>query len=196
MRVTVYGLWHLGCVTAACLAAAGYEVVGLDTDESIVTGLRAGRPPLFEPGLEALLTEGVNAGRLTFTTDAAAALARADVLWVTFDTPVNEDDEADVTFVRSQMEHVVDALRPNTLVLISSQVPVGFTGALERDWRERGLRFAYSPENLRLGRAIEVFRHPERIIVGLRDAAARETLQALFSPFCSVSNGCRSSRPR
>jgi len=184
MRVTVYGLWHLGCVTAACLAAAGYEVVGLDTDESIVTGLRAGRPPLFEPGLEALLTEGVNAGRLTFTTDAAAALARADVLWVTFDTPVNEDDEADVTFVRSQMEHVVDALRPNTLVLISSQVPVGFTGALERDWRERGLRFAYSPENLRLGRAIEVFRHPERIIVGLRDAAARETLQALFSPFC------------
>lgn len=186
MQICVYGLWHLGCVTAACLAAAGNQVVGLDRDEELVAGLREGRPPLFEPGLEELVAEGVRAGRLSFTADAAEALRDADVLWVTFDTPVNERDEADVAFVRERLEQMAGALRPGTLVLISSQVPVGFTGALERDWAGRGLLFAYSPENLRLGKAIEVFRHPERVVIGTRGEGGRDTLRALFAPFCET----------
>jgi UDPglucose 6-dehydrogenase len=184
MRVVVYGLWHLGCVTAACLAEAGYHVVGLDPDEPVVRDLRAGRPPLHEPGLADLLAAGTAAGRLSFTTSAAEALADADVLWVAFDTPVNEEDEADVGFVRQRLEAVASSLRPGTLVLISSQVPVGFTGRLEADWRGRGLHYAYSPENLRLGKALDTFRGPERVIVGVRDAADRPWLAALFAPFC------------
>lgn len=184
MRVAVYGLWHLGCVTAACLAAVGHQVIGLDTDEATISRLRASQPPLFEPGLEELIADGVSAGRLTFTTDPNAALASAEVMWVTFDTPVNEYDEADVGFVREQLQRVVDAIRPGTLVLISSQVPVGFTSALERDWHARDLHFAYSPENLRLGKAIESFRRPERVIAGVRNQHAREKVQALFAPFC------------
>jgi UDPglucose 6-dehydrogenase len=183
MNVAVYGLWHLGCVTAGCVAAAGNRVVGLDA-EALVADLRRGRAPLHEPGLDELLAAEVGAGRLSFTTDPAEALAGADVLWVTFDTPVNDRDEADVAFVRGRLEAVVAHLRPGTLVLLSSQVPVGFTAALERDWQGRGLRYACSPENLRLGKAIEVFRHPERVIVGLRDPADRPRLEALFGPFC------------
>jgi UDPglucose 6-dehydrogenase len=184
MRVAVYGLWHLGCVTAACLASAGNQVVGLDSDEQVVGKLERGQPPLHEPGLADLIAAGLPSGRLSFTSDPAAALRGADVLWVAFDTPVNDQDEADVAFVRARLEAIADNIGPGTLVLISSQVPVGFTRALERAWRARGLRYAYSPENLRLGKAIEAFQRPERVIVGLRDDADRPLLAALFAPFC------------
>lgn len=184
MRVAVYGLWHLGCVTAACCAAGGHDVVGLDLDEPVVNDLKRGTPPLHEPGLAELIADEAAAGRLSFTTDPRAALKDADVLWVAFDTPVNERDEADVGFVRARLEAIADALRPGTLVLISSQVPAGFTGALARDWQTRRLRYACSPENLRLGKAIECFRKPERVIVGLRDPADRALLTELFAPFC------------
>jgi UDPglucose 6-dehydrogenase len=185
MRVAVLGLWHLGCVTAACLAEAGFSVVGLDPDDRTVADLRQGRPPLHEPGLDQLTATGLAAGNLSFTTDPESALAAADVLWVTFDTPVNDRDEADVAFVRSRLESVAPHLRPGTLVLISSQVPVGFTRSLELDWRGRGLRFAVSPENLRLGKALEVFRRPERVVIGVRSEDDRALLGELFGPFCS-----------
>jgi UDPglucose 6-dehydrogenase len=184
MRVVVYGLWHLGCVTAACLAEAGFRVVGLDPDEVVVRDLQEGRPPLHEPGLAELTAAGLASGRLSFTTSPAEALPDADVLWVALDTPVNEQDEADVAFVRDRLEAIAPALRPGTLVVISSQVPAGFTRRLEADWHDRGLHYAYSPENLRLGKALEVFRHPERVIVGVRDSGERPRLTELFGPFC------------
>lgn len=184
MNVVVYGLWHLGCVTAACLAEAGFRVTGLDRDEKVVRDLQGGRPPLHEPGMAELLAAQVEAGRLSYTSDPAAALAGADVLWVTFDTPVNDQDEADVEFVRQQLGAAVDAIAPGTLVLVSSQVPVGFTASLEREWAGRGIRFAVAPENLRLGKALECFRRPERVIVGRRDAADEPRLAKLFAPFC------------
>jgi UDPglucose 6-dehydrogenase len=184
MRVAVYGLWHLGCVTAACLAEGGHDVIGLDLDTVTVAGLEAGRPPLHEPGLAELLHAGCAAGRLAFTASPAEALRDAEVLWVTFDTPVDDHDEADVGFVRARLEQVADAIRPGTLVLISSQVPVGFTRRLERTWQGRGLRFACSPENLRLGKALDSFRRPERVIVGVRHAADQPQVAELFAPFC------------
>jgi UDPglucose 6-dehydrogenase len=183
MKTVVYGLWHLGCVTAACLANAGGQVVGLDGDEDVVRGLGAGRPPLDEPGLADRIAGGLRGGRLSFTTDADAALRDASVLWVAFDTPVNERDEADVAWVRGRLDAIADVIRPGTLVLVSSQVPVGFTAALERDWRPRGLRYAYSPENLRLGQALQGFDRPERIVVGVRDPVDLDLLAGLFRPF-------------
>src|SRR5688572_7610373 len=190
MRVVVYGLWHLGCVTAACLADAGNEVVGLDLDGPLVDGLNAGKPPLDEPGLPELIETGRRLGRLSFSTDAAEALHGAGVLWVTFDTPVDENDVADVAFVRNRLEQIKEAVRPGTLVLISSQVPVGFTRSLANDWAGRGVRFGISPENLRLGKAIEVFRTPERVIVGLSDPEKdRDLVTRLFLPFGPPGSG-------
>lgn len=184
MRVVVYGLWHLGCVTAACLARAGHPVAGIDPDAQVLADLRRGQPPLHEPSLPELIAAGLAGGRLSFPADPIVALADADVLWVCFDTPVNEQDEADVAFVRTRLEEVRPHLKPGTLVLISSQVPVGFTRALARDWSDAGLRFAYSPENLRLGKAIDVFCNPERVVLGIEDGHERERLTELFSPFC------------
>ncbi len=183
MRVVTYGLWHLGCVTAACLAEAGNDVVGLDLDDAVVADLLQDRPPLHEPGLTALIATGRSAGKLAFSTQPDA-VRDADVVWVTFDTPVNERDEADVGFVRARLDAIAPMLQRGTLVLISSQVPVGFTRQLEVEWHDKGLHFAYSPENLRLGKAVDVFRKPERIILGARDASTRARLAELFAPFC------------
>jgi UDPglucose 6-dehydrogenase len=183
VTVAVFGLWHLGSVTAACLAAAGHRVVGLDLDGDVVRGLRDGHAPLHEPGLDDLIAEGLASGALSFTDDPATALAGADVVWVTFDTPVDEDDRADVDWVREQLDRIADHLAPGALVLLSAQLPAGFGRALADRWADRGVSVACSPENLRLGKAIEVFRNPERVVVGLDRAEDRERVQALLAPF-------------
>jgi UDPglucose 6-dehydrogenase len=174
--VCVHGLWHLGTVTAACLAAAGHRVIGL-SDVATASRLRMGTPPVAEPGLEALLRE--HAHRLQVTADASAARA-ADVLWVTYDTPVDDDDRADVDFVLAQIERVLPHLRDGALVLVSSQLPVGSIAKLEA--KAPHLQFACSPENLRLGKAIEAFMHPDRVVVGIRDERAKATIGELLAP--------------
>lgn len=183
MNVVVLGLWHLGCVTAAC-CAEHFAVTGLDFDSVLVGGLNDARAPLFEPGLDDLIRRGLDAGRLRFAPGAdATALGAADVLWVCYDTPVDENDVADVGSVLDRLDACLPALRPGAVVLISSQVPAGTCAKLEG--RHPGVSFAYSPENLRLGKALEIFRHPERIVAGTRTPAARVALEPLFAPFCS-----------
>lgn len=183
-RICVFGLWHLGSVTAACLASRGFPVVGLDLDTDRITRLSAGQPPVAEPGLAELIERESAEGRLSFTDDARAALAESDILWVTFDTPVDDDDHADPDWVRQQLQTVRRYVQAGTLILVSSQVPVGFTAALERDWQrgEPSLQFACSPENLRLGQAIDVFLRPDRIVVGVGRTADRPRLERLFEP--------------
>ena len=179
MKIAVIGLWHLGCVTAAC-CAEHFEVVGLDFDEETIAKLREGKAPLSEPGLDVLIHAGMDSGKLQFTTDAARC-ADADVLWVCADTPVNEDDEADVDLVLNLIRRCVPFLKTGSIVLISSQMPAGTCRKLEAEFPR--VSFACSPENLRLGRALEIFRNPDRIIAGVRDEIARKRLSLLFEAF-------------
>jgi UDPglucose 6-dehydrogenase len=186
MKVCVHGLWHLGTVTAACLARAGHDVTGLDDDGDAVRALTDGVPPIFEPGLEDLVKAGLSDGSLRFTADPAVALRDADVLWVAFDTPVDQNDRADVSFVERRVEAVFRYLEPGALVLVSSQLPVGATARLEESFRRefpgRDVSFACSPENLRLGQAIEVFSAPDRLVVGVRSETARPRAAELLHP--------------
>jgi UDPglucose 6-dehydrogenase len=184
MKVAVVGLWHLGCVTAAC-CARHFEVTGLDFEDANVARLKTGKAPLFEPGLDDLLQAGLAGGRLQFTADAAAACARADILWVTFDTPVDDDDRADIDFVLARVRTCVPLLPQGALVLLSSQLPVGTCQRLEQEFGAQGYRFACSPENLRLGKAIDVFTKADRVIAGYRDERAKSQLAELFAPFTS-----------
>lgn len=186
MKVCVQGLWHLGSVTAACLASVGHDVVGLDADQKTIEGLKLGKAPLFEPGLDDLLQAGIAKGHLSFTAVIADAAAGAEVLWVAFDTPVDDDDKADVEFVLNQIKGILPILADGVVVLVSSQMPVGSIRKLETFVREnlpnKQLSFACSPENLRLGKALDVFLKPDRIVVGVRTADAKSKLEKMLLP--------------
>lgn len=184
LKVCVVGLWHLGTVTAACLAEMGHEVAALDVDVERVQRLAQGIPPLFEPGLEALVRSGLARGTLRVTTDAAAAVPDADVVWITIDTPVDEEDRADVEAVVRATAQLFPLLRDGSVVVVSSQLPVGTTRRLESMFAEvaggRTVGFACVPENLRLGSAIDVFMRPDRVVAGVRGVRERALLLDLL----------------
>ena len=181
MKVTVLGLWQLGCVTAAC-CARHFPVTGLDFDPTLIAELQAGRTPLLEPGLDDLIAANTAAGRLDFSFDPAACRT-TDVLWVTYDTPVNDADESDIAQVLEPLHRALGELPSGALVLISSQLPVGTCAGLERRFPQ--FHFACSPENLRLGRSLDAFERAERIIVGTRPDAPKPLLEKLLAPFTS-----------
>ncbi len=186
MKVCVLGLWHLGSVTAACLASVGHDVTGLDSNSGIVEKLQTAVPPVSEPGLNNLIREGINAERLRFTTNAKIAISSAEVLWVTYDTPVDENDQADVEFVFQEVVKLLSFLSIDTTVLVSAQLPVGsirrFEDISAEKYPEKNIRFAYSPENLRLGKSLDVFLYPDRVVVGVRRPEDREILGRLLAP--------------
>ena len=189
MNVAVLGLWHLGSVTAACVAESGHAVIAFDPDAPTVADLQAGKPPVAEPGLEELVQKNLAAGRLRFTHDVSQAVSAASVVWVCFDTPVDDDDRADVDQV---IDHVVASfpfLQDGAVVLASSQLPVGSVRRLEAAWipvaNGRRVSFACSPENLRLGKAIVGFTRPDRVVIGVRDNGPRDRLEALFAPIAA-----------
>jgi UDPglucose 6-dehydrogenase len=182
MKVVVLGLSHLGCVTAAC-CAEHFKVVGLDFEEETITNLKRGRAPVFEPQLNELICRGLTSEQLSFTVNQQEAVKDVDVLWVCFDTPVNENDVSDVHFVLDRIERCLADLPAGTIVLLSSQLPAGTCRNLEENHADPHICFACSPENLRLGKALETFRNPDRVVVGVRDARARKTLAKLFAPF-------------
>lgn len=186
MNVCVQGLWHLGTVTAACLASLGNKVSGLDFDTGVIEKLARGVPPLFEPDLEDLVKQGMAVGRLRFADRPEEAVKDIEVLWIAYDTPVDDDDNADVDYVVARIEKTFPHLPEGVTVVISSQMPVGSVGRLEAIARDRfpakGIGFACSPENLRLGKAVEVFLKPDRIVVGVRSERDRERLDRLLRP--------------
>jgi UDPglucose 6-dehydrogenase len=180
MNIVVLGLWHLGCVTAAC-AAKFESVIGLDFDAAVVAQLQNSKPPLFEPGLAESIGEGMQRDRLTFSDSPILACRDADLLWVCYDTPVDDNDVADLTPVIDGIERCIPHLPPGTLILVSSQIPAGTCRALEARFPSH--RFAYSPENLRLGKALSIFSNADRIVLGVRTEADAKELEPLLTNF-------------
>ncbi|HMP81179.1 MAG TPA: nucleotide sugar dehydrogenase [Verrucomicrobiota bacterium] len=179
-KIAVFGLWHLGSVTAAC-CARHFRVTGLDFDATTIENLNNGKAPISEPGLNELISAGIASKKLDFTTDPKTACANADILWLCYDTPVNENDESDVESVLYNLRRALPHLPKGALVLISAQLPVGTCRKMESEFPD--LHFACSPENLRLGKAIDSFEKADRAIVGIRDDARKALLEQLFKPF-------------
>jgi UDPglucose 6-dehydrogenase len=184
--VAVAGLWHLGTVTAACLASRGIQTLGFDPDREVIAGLSAGHPPIFEPGLEDLVRDGLKNGALRFSSDPHA-VANVDIVWVAWDTPVDDEDRADVDLVIGQVTALFPYLKDDALVLVSSQLPVGSVSRLEQAYATMTpaghASFACSPENLRLGKAIEAFTKPDRVVLGVRSERDADRIRALLAPF-------------
>lgn len=182
MKIATLGLWHLGTVTTAGLAKEGFEVTAYDRNEETLSLLREQRLPVAEPGLADLLFSLPVHYSLS-----PEDLSAVEMIWVTYDTPVDDEDRADVSFVQNEIKTILPFLNVGTLILISSQLPVGSTAELQRycrdNYPQKEISFAYSPENLRLGKAIEIFTKPERIVVGVQNDHDKERLAAVLSKF-------------
>ncbi|MDO8662416.1 MAG: nucleotide sugar dehydrogenase [Candidatus Omnitrophota bacterium] len=185
MNICVFGLWHLGLVTSACLAKLGHTVVGLDFNKKIVKGLQNKKTPLFEPGLNELILESMQTGKLSFTYEAKEALKKAKVLWFAFDTPIDDKDAADILFLENNFRKIMPYFNNGLKIVISSQAPVGFVNKIENLFVEyhpnKKCHFACSPENLKLGKALDAFLNPDRIIIGVRNQESKEAFIPLFS---------------
>ncbi|MFO1056159.1 MAG: nucleotide sugar dehydrogenase [Dongiaceae bacterium] len=191
-RIAVVGLGPVGSVSAACLAAAGHAVVGIDRDAGRAGALAAGRAPVHEPGLDELVAAGIAAGRLTAGDDLAAAVAASDLSLICVATPAAADGTPDHAALAEACRAVGRALRrdgPRHTVVVRSTVPPGTTRSLvvpllEQESGRRlgaGLGVAVHPEFLREGSALADFRAAERRVVGCRDAASGDAVAALYA---------------
>ena len=184
-KICTLGAWHLGAVTSACLAAFGYNILAFDPDKDRVANLNRGVPPLFEPGLDELLAENLAAGRLQYTSDLKAAVKGAAYLLLTFDTPVDEQDEVDLGEIYSTCERLAPHMAQGATLVVSSQVPVGtceeLAAAIRNANPQAAFGIAYVPENLRLGQAIQRFQHPDMIVIGADSPATAERVERLLS---------------
>ncbi|MEK7217342.1 MAG: nucleotide sugar dehydrogenase, partial [Chloroflexota bacterium] len=183
-RIAVIGLWHLGCVVSAGLAHLRHKVAAMDFDPAVVHRLQQGVPPVFEPGLAELIGQQVLAGVLSFHLRAEEVLAGAEYVLITFDTPVDENDQSDLAPLYAAVDAIAAQASGPVHVVVMSQVPVGTCQRLAERLRALAprLRFALlcQPENLRLGEALRAFLQPVVIVVGAADPAAAENLLRLY----------------
>jgi UDPglucose 6-dehydrogenase len=185
LRISVIGTGYLGAVHAACMAQLGHTVVGIDVDEEKVSALAAGHAPFYEPGLDELLAGAIATGRLTFTSDYAAA-ADADVHFICVGTPQQRGEfAADLTYVDAAVAQLAPRLSTPTLVVGKSTVPVGTAGRIAARLAATapagpGVELAWNPEFLREGHAIEDTLHPDRLVYGVSSAGAQARLDEVY----------------
>ena len=187
MRIAMIGTGYVGLVSGACFADFGHHVTCVDKDPAKIAALEAGVMPIWEPGLEALVTANAAHGRLSFTTDLAAGIAGAEAIFIAVGTPSRRGDgHADLTFVYDAVRELARALTGPVVVVTKSTVPVGTGDEIARILAEEGVptgtSVASNPEFLREGAAIRDFKIPDRIIVGAEDERARDVMREIYRP--------------
>jgi UDPglucose 6-dehydrogenase len=187
MRITMIGSGYVGLVSGACFADFGHDVICVDKDEAKIAALKAGRMPIYEPGLEALVASNVAAGRLTFTTDLGASVAGVDAIFIAVGTPSRRGDgHADLSYVFAATEEIAAAVTGPTVVVTKSTVPVGTGDKVEAILREQrpdiDIQVVSNPEFLREGAAIGDFKRPDRIVIGTDDEGARKVMRGVYRP--------------
>jgi UDPglucose 6-dehydrogenase len=182
--IGVLGLWHLGSVYSCALADAGYPVTGYDLDKQTVSELNKGIPPIFEPGLEQLLKKNQKK-KLVFVSNPKEAIGGKDYIFITLDIPVSENDQSNLRDFNKLFDLVVKYGSRNSIVVISSQLPLGTSRELQKilTLKKRNMGIIYFPENLRLGTAINNFLNPDRIVLGCNQNAVSNRFKKDFSLF-------------
>jgi UDPglucose 6-dehydrogenase len=187
MRIAIIGTGYVGLVSGACFADFGHDVTCVDKNEAKIEGLKAGCMPLWEPGLDALVENNLERGRLSFTTDIKAAVDGVEAVFIAVGTPARRGDgHADLSFVYAAAKEIAQALSGPAVVVTKSTVPVGTGDEIARilvnNAAPEGTSVASNPEFLREGAAIRDFKTPDRIVVGAEDEHAREILRAVYRP--------------
>ncbi|OZI55202.1 UDP-glucose dehydrogenase family protein [Bordetella genomosp. 5] len=191
MKITVIGTGYVGLVSGACMADMGNDVMCLDIDAAKVAGLRAGQIPIYEPGLEDLVSRNVAGGRLHFTDDIAESVAFGDIQFIAVGTPPGEDGTADLQYVLAAARNIARHMDDRKVVVNKSTVPVGTADrvreAIAEELAARGLDLPFTvasnPEFLKEGAAINDFMSPDRIVVGADDPYTVDVMRRLYAPF-------------
>jgi len=191
MRVTIFGTGYVGLVTGTCLAEVGNDVVCVDVDADKIARLERGEIPIYEPGLEPLVRANRDSGRLRFTTDAEAAMAHAQIVFIAVGTPPDEDGSADLTHVLEVARTIGRALTRTAVIVNKSTVPVGTAdsvrAAISGELAVRGADITFdvvsNPEFLKEGDAVQDCLRPDRIIIGADSPRAVDILKTLYAPF-------------
>ncbi|MEL6479394.1 MAG: UDP-glucose/GDP-mannose dehydrogenase family protein [Pseudomonadota bacterium] len=187
MRITMIGSGYVGLVSGVCFSDFGHEVVCVDKDAGKIAALQAGEVPIFEPGLDMLMTKNTEAGRLSFTTDLAEGMKGADAVFIAVGTPTRRGDgHADLRYVYAAAEELAALIAAYTVVVVKSTVPVGTNAEVARRIRatapEAEFDVASNPEFLREGAAIEDFMRPDRVVVGAETERAEAVMREIYRP--------------
>ncbi|MEL1239921.1 UDP-glucose dehydrogenase family protein [Flavobacterium flavipallidum] len=191
MKIVIVGSGYVGLVTGACFSEVGIDVCCVDIDRTKIDNLNKGIIPIYEPGLEDMITRNMKKGRLSFTTDIASALVDAEVLFISVGTPPDEDGSADLKYVLAVARDCGKYINDYLLVVTKSTVPVGTSQkvkkALQEELDKRNVSIAFdvasNPEFLKEGAAIDDFLKPDRIVVGLESERAEDLMKSLYKPF-------------
>ena len=198
MKIAVVGTGYVGLVTGTCFADSGNEVTCVDINKAKVDALNRGEIPIYEPGLAELVEHNVDAQRLKFTTDLAAAVKPADVVYLAVGTPQGADGAANLSALWSVVESLAPHLRTDAVVVTKSTVPVGTCARITsmlREFTGRDCDVASNPEFLKEGAAIEDFMKPDRVVVGVRRQEVADILSQLYEPFLRTEKPFLSMSP-
>ncbi len=186
MQITVVGTGYVGLVVGACLAETGNDVICADVDRAKIEGLLRNELPIYEPGLDELVERNQAQRRLTFTTDVAGAIERAEVVFIAVGTPPDEDGSADLRHVLSVAEMIGEHMARELVVVTKSTVPVGTAEKVAATIAKKA-RFPFhmcsNPEFLKEGAAVEDFMRPDRVVLGVETDHARSVMAELYAPF-------------
>ena len=181
-KIGVVGLWHLGCVIAATWSKLGRVVQGVDFDDLNVANLAKGQPPIYEPDLQETIQTSLNHQLLSFSKDPGH-IRDCRFVFLAYDTPVRDDDSSDTSILEQAIEKIGLHLAPRTILIVSAQLPVGTARQFRTKLKtfDSSLEVVYSPENLRLGEAIDCYLKPGHIVIGADDSQAGQAVAELFS---------------
>uniref|UniRef100_UPI00261DE306 UDP-glucose dehydrogenase family protein n=1 Tax=uncultured Anoxybacillus sp. TaxID=263860 RepID=UPI00261DE306 len=187
MNIVVVGTGYVGLVTGVALAHIGHRVTCVDVDEAKVERMRQGISPIYEPGIEPLMKENMEANRLFFTTDGARAYREADVIYIAVGTPENEDGSANLTYLKQAVRDIASAVTKDVIVVTKSTVPVGTNHEIKRMFEQLAphvcIEVVSNPEFLREGSAIYDTFHGDRIVIGADDERAAAVVADIHRPF-------------
>lgn len=198
MKIAMIGSGYVGLVTGTCFADTGNDVTCVDIDEAKIARLRKGDIPIYEPGLSELVIRNTEAGRLQFTTDLQAAVSQAKLVYLAVGTPQGDDGSADLSALRAVVKAIAPVLPENAIVVTKSTVPVGTNAEIYATLQKltgRECDVASNPEFLKEGTAIDDFRKPDRVVVGVRRPEVAAVLQKLYAPFLRTDKPFLSMSP-
>ncbi len=196
MKLTIIGAGYVGLVTASCFSDIGHDVSCLDIDKKKINNLNKGIMPIYENGLEKLVTRNLKLKKLSFTSSYLEATSHSDIIFLAVDTPSNSDGSADLTSIKKACKSIAEKMTRNKIIVEKSTVPVGtsdmildiFTKKLRSLGKELSVEITSNPEFLKEGSAINDFTRPDRIIVGTNNVNTKKLFDDIYKPFNRKTN--------